>query len=400
MIRKTLTDFLRSERGNIAVTATLAAPVLIMLGGGALDVRRVEHQRADVQDALDAAVLAGIGADEDGDEAHAQEVFAANKAAAVPEGVFDLNAGELEGEVSYAVPTTFLKIIGVQTLPVTAYARAKIGNIANTCLLLTEPTNTALVVNSRATVTAQGCRVQVNSSHATAAVTASNATVTSGELCVVSGPTGVTRNPSSSINAPAKQCPVLADPFAEVPEPSVGGTCTDVIASGAGTTVRLTADRCYRNVTAQSGGKIVFESGVHKITGPVSVGADGTVEGSGVTLYFSGDNASLTGNSRATINLSAPATGPHVGFVIFQSRTGTASNNLIVNANVSGKIEGVAYMPRSELALNSNVTVGAAWSIIVAKKVTLNADSTLTVNSTFASGPPLPRPLRPIYLEA
>ena len=391
--------FARAERGNIAITAAMAAPVLLMLAGGAVDVRHAEQRRAHMQEALDAAVIAGLAADLEGDEDAAQAVFAANKATDVPEGAFEIVSGDMEGEVSTEVPTSFLKIIGVDSIPISAFARARVGQDATTCLLLTEPTNTALTVNSRATLDADGCKVQVNSSHPSQAVSAGNsATISSQKLCVASGPSGV-RDNQATINAPAVQCSALADPFDLVPEPSVPGTCEDKIASGAGTTITLPANRCWNNVTAQSGGKIVFEAGTHKITGAVQVGATGTIEGAGVTLFFSGANASLTGNSRATIDLSAATSGPHAGFVMFQSRTGGAGNAFIVNANVSGKIEGVSYIPRSQLSLNSNVALGATWSMIIAKTVILNADSTLTINNDYNSGPPLPRPLRPIYLK-
>jgi hypothetical protein len=210
---------------------------------------------------------------------------------------------------------------------------------------------------------------------------------------------GGVRRSAATITPPARTpCPVLQDPLANLPAPVIPGTCEDRTASGSAI-VRLPAGRCWRNVTSSSGGRIVFEPGVHKITGLVKGNNSSTVTGSGVTLYFEGASAALDASSNSTLTLSAPRTGSTAGVVMFQSRTGGAADNFIVNANVTASLEGVVYLPRATFELNSDVTTRAAWTMLIVRKMILNSSAQMTVNSNFNAGPPAPRAMRPIYLE-
>lgn len=388
---------LRDRSGSVAILGALAAPVLLMLAGGAVDLQRTESARVRMQDALDAAVVAGLTEGDAGDEAAAQLAFTANKDAGVPEGVFNLDNAVMNGSVRTTVPTTFLQVIGVRALPVAADARARIGDAQTPCVLLTEPTDRGLIVNSGSTLDASSCPVHVNSTHATEAVLANNGAVIKSESLCSGG--GVKRNQATITPPATTPCPALQDPLANLPEPVIPGNCEDRIADGAGAIVRLPAGRCWRNVTSNSGGKIIFEPGVHKITGLVKGNSSSTVMGSGVTLFFQGADAKLDASSRSTVTLSAPSTGPTAGLVMFQSRTGGFADNFIVNADVTGSLEGVVYLPRATFELNSDVTTSAAWTMMIVKKMILNSRAQMTVNTNFTSGPPVPRAMRPIYLE-
>jgi Flp pilus assembly protein TadG len=394
---KPITRLLRDSSGSVAILGALAAPVLLMLAGGAVDMQRTESARVRMQDALDAAVVAGLTEGDGGDEAAAQQAFTANKDAGVPNGVFNLDNAVMTGSVRSAVPTTFLQVIGVSSLPINAVARARIGDAQTPCVLLTEPTERALTANAGASLNASSCPVHVNSNHATeAVVTSTGAVIRTESFCSVGG---VRRN-QATITPPANTgCAVLQDPLANVPEPVVPGTCEDRVANGPGAIVRLPAGRCWRNVTASSGGRIVFEPGVHKITGLVKGSNASTVTGSGVTLFFEGAAAKLDASSNSTLTLSAPSTGPTAGVVMFQGRTGAAADNFVVSADVTASLEGVVYLPRATIELNSDVTTRAAWTMLIIRKMILNSSARMTVNSNFNAGPPAPRAMRPIYLE-
>ena len=53
-----LQRFVRSQRGNVAMMAGIALPVLLMISAGAIDLHHIAKVRSELQDALDAATLA------------------------------------------------------------------------------------------------------------------------------------------------------------------------------------------------------------------------------------------------------------------------------------------------------------------------------------------------------
>ncbi|MDP8916502.1 MAG: pilus assembly protein TadG-related protein [Pseudomonadota bacterium] len=392
---RTLESFWGDRKGGLAIIAAIAAPVLLMLAGGAVDVQRAEAARVQLQDALDAAVLSGAGADSDGDTTAAESAFAANNPIAGVTPAFELASGVLTGEADASVATSFLKIIGVDAIPIAADAIAIIGSTP--CVLLLEPAAArALETGAGSTLDARSCPIQVNSTAAGAAYANNGSVIRTESLCVKG--TAVDSNATISPQA-VTGCAPVNDPFASTPEPVITTACQDRSASGAGAVVRLPAGGCWRNVTSSSGGTIIFEPGVHRITGLVKADSRGTVQGLGTTLFFTGDGA-LEGASRSTITLSAPTAGPTAGMALWQSRTGNPNSSFLMNADVTGEIEGVVYIPRSTLALNSDVTATASYTLVIANKMLLSSRSTLVVNANYANGPPLPRALRPIRLES
>jgi len=396
MIR-TPRPFLRDQAGGIAIAAALAAPVVLMLAGGAADVQRAEAARVELQDALDAAALSGAMAGSEGDPEVARQSFAANSGFTDVQPEFTADDGVVTGAAAYSVPATFLKIIGVDSLPVSVATRALAGVIDPVCLLLLDKTTRALEANSDADLVADGCPIHVNSNHAEeAAVANSGSTIRAESFCVV----GAVRANSATISPAAKTgCAPAPDPFARVADPVVSGSCQDARAQGAGTTVRLTPG-CYRNVNSDSGGTIIFEPGVYKLTGEVRANSRSTIQGDDVTLFFTGYDGRLQADADSTVDLSASRSGDHAGFVIFQSPFSAASRPFVFNSGVAGKLEGVVYLPKAEqLELSANVTSTANYTVVVAQKLYLNSRADLTLNSNYDAATPLPQALRAVRLD-
>ncbi|MCV6600683.1 MAG: pilus assembly protein TadG-related protein, partial [Cohaesibacter sp.] len=59
-IRASVSHFHRNEEGTVAIIFALSIMPLIMLGGAAIDYARASNQQQQVQDAVDAAVLAAV----------------------------------------------------------------------------------------------------------------------------------------------------------------------------------------------------------------------------------------------------------------------------------------------------------------------------------------------------
>jgi type II secretory pathway pseudopilin PulG len=394
--RGVLAGALRNERGGVAIAAAFALPVLLMLGGGAVDLHQRDQAQKHLQNALDAAVLGGAAASPSGSVDAARATYLANAAPGSPPATFTAVRGEVSGSASGSVPTSFLTMIGVGRLPINGQALAVTGT-TTPCILLLEPTDSGLGVDNGGELSAPTCGIHVNSGNAQA-VRLNGGIIRAESLCVRGG---AYKNPSGQfIPPPRTGCAALNDPLASLPEPNIPGTCTDRTA-GTGQTITLEPNQCYRNVTANSGGRIVFPAGNYRITGEVTGHSNATISGSGVMLYLNGANAKVTANSDVTFNLSAPTTGAYAGIALFQTRTSSAASaqGLVVNSRVGGKIEGVVYMPHTRFVLNSDVGLNASYTIFIGDTLQLNGASKLSIRDDYDGPLPLPSALLSVRLE-
>lgn len=125
----------RSRSGNVALTFAIALPVLIALGGAALDLQRAAVARSAAQNAADAAVLAAAASRKQELPDMAGEVrryLAQNLDTrylrAAPETVVDEpRPTYLRVQLEGAVPTMFLGLVGIMEMPVVVSATATRG---------------------------------------------------------------------------------------------------------------------------------------------------------------------------------------------------------------------------------------------------------------------------------
>lgn len=121
---------LQDEQGNVAIIVAFMLLPMLVLAGGATDIARYEMYRVQLQDGVDRAVLAAASLTQD----ETVENTAAEYLKTVTfidhvdldydyEAV--LNARSVTITASYAMPTSFLPLIGIDTLPMVATATAQ-----------------------------------------------------------------------------------------------------------------------------------------------------------------------------------------------------------------------------------------------------------------------------------
>ncbi len=125
-------QFLRSERGNVAMMFGIALVPMIVAAGVGLDYARGVLQRSQMTDALDAAALAvgsTTGLDQASAQALAQKYFNANYAGDTTNGTPNVTVsnystanGTITINATYDLPTTLLKVIGQNQVGVNAAA--------------------------------------------------------------------------------------------------------------------------------------------------------------------------------------------------------------------------------------------------------------------------------------
>lgn len=103
-----------------------------------------------------------------------------------------------------------------------------------------------------------------------------------------------------------------------------------------------------KGVVNFSPGLYIIEGGDLRINGG-DANASSLVQlaGAGVTFYFESGTA-MKLNSKATLNLTAPTSGPYLGILFFASRSSTGVTQQ-VNGSSSSVLQGAVYMPASPI---------------------------------------------------
>ncbi len=128
-LRTRLRRFVGDERGSMIVFALFIFILVIMVGGLAVDVMRYEERRVNLQNTADRAVLAAGSLTQTGDpEAVVRDYFEREGLQDYLTGVTvneGLNFREVTVQTASAMPTFFMRMIGIDTLPMSPAATAE-----------------------------------------------------------------------------------------------------------------------------------------------------------------------------------------------------------------------------------------------------------------------------------
>ena len=125
-------DFLASDqRGNAGIIFALALLPLVALAGGAADLYAADAAKSALRDALDAALLAGatkLSKDDELAKTTAEDYLTTN-ASGIRElsYAFEVQDGVIRGEARSTSRTTFLGLVGIDSIPVEVRAAATAG---------------------------------------------------------------------------------------------------------------------------------------------------------------------------------------------------------------------------------------------------------------------------------
>jgi hypothetical protein len=202
-------------------------------------------------------------------------------------------------------------------------------------------------------VDAPGCSVMDDSRAADALVfTGAGGTLTAGSVGVVGGATGAT---GDSTPAPQTGVAPVSDPLASSIHPPTYGGCAPPPTSGKWGPAAAGGIVCYSgNIKINS--IVNMSAGTYVFTGNLDFTGHGTLNGTGVTLYFAGPNGQLggPGNGNTTINLTAPTSGDYNGILIYQDPSDTKTGEF--NGTPIENFTGIVYMPGAMFELSGNTT--------------------------------------------
>jgi len=355
------------------VIFALAALPVIGAIGAAVDFSKASDVRSQMQNSLDAAVLAGVTQVSANQVSAAGQVFDGDfsgKYGTSATRSFTQNAdGSLTGTASTSVSMSFLSVLKVPPLGLTVNSTATPGTQASSpvCILLVNALDSqALLVNSGAVLNAPSCEVHVASTQNPAAMF--NATLNVERICIKGA--NITKN--GGVTPPAVTgCATISDPFAGKLPTVTAGTCINQ--SPLSGNVTLNPGTYCGGVNFNGSGTLTLNPGLYILkSGSMILNSGWTVNGTGVTFYFADQNSYIQFNSGVTANLSAPTTGTYANILMFEP-TGLSNTQLPINGTSSSSFTGLFYLPSRDVTINSVSNVSSDSVTMVFSTLILNA---------------------------
>lgn len=382
--------FARARSGQMAVIFGIALLPLLLAAGAAFDLSQVSRTKSALQAAVDSAAL--VGAKNASLSASARQQLARSTVIA--------NLGSLNARISptvqgsapaadkysvtatASVPTSVMKLMRLDTVPISAKATAAAAQASanRVCLLAKSQTaSPGLLANGGATILGANCEVHVASTGNPAATFNSGNVFNVAKLCVAG--TQIIQN-SVTLPALSTGCATAADPFAAtLPTVSVGA-CTVSNQNYSGN-VTINPGVYCGGFNFNGSGTVTLNPGLYIFKNTNwNINSGWTITGSGITFYFADANSYVQFNGGVTATLTAPASGPYADILMFEP-TGLSESSFTVNGGPSHIFKGLVYLPSRNVTFNDMSNITAEQMTIVVNTVILN---TLSWNLQSSAG--------------
>lgn len=393
-----LRAFYHNDAGNVAMTAALCALPLFAAVTAGLDFQDVVSAKSKLQEAVDAGALAGArqltvagtSSNDTAITATATNVATTTIAGGISASpvTFTVTTDHAANSVTVVGQTEHQPLIGFlsfaqKTISATATADG-LRAAAPLCILQTGPG--ALKLNDTSHIRATGCGIHANDDINVAGTAAIQAQQVQA-VGTVTGPVQPTGQSGAAH---------IDDPFAnlDLTPPSTCASSGKQVIAGQSVVQLAPGVHCDSYKVA---GKATLQllPGDHYFMQPLEIKQNASLSGDDVVLIFSLDKAASFGDS-GSVSISARRSGKFSGFLIVTTRDNNAQFS-IASGNVS-KLLGTIYIPDAELNVSTtgNVAQDSAWSVIVAKTLTLTQNPNLVINNNYVgSGVPVPEGVGP-----
>ncbi len=384
--RSSVTTWLASKGGNVAIMAGLIAPVLVAFCGLGADTGYWYFRQRDMQGAADVAAFNGAMALRSGADHDTISGGASTDAVASgwnsAQGTITVNSPPTSGpnQNSHSVEVLlteneqryFTAIFFTGTVPISVRAVGSYNSAGPACMLGLDKTKSYAVQfwgNADADFT--DCNIVSDSVASDAFGVGGSARVTAPCVDVVGGDYVAATLTLTSCTSVTTKAPYVSDPYASVGSPDIG-SCQSGPVGGVLTPGTYCGGLSLNETVTVNPGVYVLSGGNFKI----NAGAD--VTGTGVTFYLT-NGATLQFNGNATINLTAPTSGAYSGLLFYGDRTQAFATNT-VNGSSSSKLTGAIYFPSQEVDLLGNFSGNNGCTQVVADTIYYTGSSTFSTN--------------------
>ncbi len=239
-----------------------------------------------------------------------------------------------------------------------------------------------VALNLSAAINADQCGVFSNSTDPSGLAVLVNSRLTAETICSTGGFQGATTNYST---APLTDCPAVSDPLADRAPPS-GGSCdqTDYTIS-SGSDVLSPGVYCG-GIRVEKSASVQFQPGVYVIRGgQMRFGGHAQITGEYVGVYLKGPRSTFMFTPNTSISLTAPKDGPLAGILFFEDRDVPELREYEIRSNDARVLVGTIYLPNGIFMVSARnaVATDSAYTAIVARRIILNQEASLTINSDY-----------------
>lgn len=395
---KLLRAFIADRSGNVAIIGAVVLPVAVAAAGMAVSYSTGSATRANMQAALDSAVLVGAGLpDATPNSARikaAQDFFTENVnnfARAAAKGItasFAVNDAVVTGEAVGTVANPFGALTGSETYQVRVNAAATRESTAICVLGLNGLDNGAFDINGGPVFNAD-CAVQANSnSRSGMSQEGKSATVKAKKFGVAGGHKTETYSPPPSDGSPAIKDPYASIPFpahAACPAGSKGLDIKDDMTLSPGT-------YCGGITITGDGPRVTLLPGIYvMVDGPFWTKGSAIVTGREVVIAFTGKDSSLYCWGNSSLQLTSPKSGPYVNMQFMGDRDNADNKGTwaSIGGNDPGKgdsaakvsIDGAAYFPQQNFWVfgNASLDINSPSVALVADKIWTQGNATVNI---------------------
>jgi Flp pilus assembly protein TadG len=395
----------RSTTANISLVAAISFIPFTIAVTAAIDLSngiRIQHN---LQAAADAGVLAAATALASGygdtdKKKIAEDTFFANLSPsllaafpATPEVTIDFANQSVHMSVQVKTDQLLTNLI-TDSITIGVEATAVADQGSPVCLMALNPTAwKSLNIQGTADVIATACAVKVNSKHEEAMRQNGNGQATAESFCVHGNYSGTNYTPM-----PRRYCMSEKDPLAAKFAEYLAAI--NVASMGCRPDFpKLDANNPHQemqpstssgkgvycgNVDIKNNQSLTLLPGIHVFHGNLNVSAQGALYGNGVTILLVRDGSYFTNQAGATINVTAPSSGPFAGFVLAQAPDSIPPSNK-VNTIIGGgylKFDGIVYYPKQTLYITGNGDIGgdASQFAIIADTISIEGNGTLYIH--------------------
>jgi hypothetical protein len=365
--------FSRDEGGNFAVAAAVLSLPLVAGAGMVLTYGSALTEKNNMQNMLDAAVLAGTtlghSATDDLRLAAAYSLtddavstFGGSPDVSIAVGsdpVFTTTGTNVIGLATISMANPFAGVIGDEFIELQVRAEAEKRESEPICLLaLDRQSPAALNVFGNAVLSAPNCVAMTNSKSQQAIKQFGNkADITALRIGVTGGSSGPNVKP-----APTLDVAPVDDPYAGVPIPKAG-SCEELKGKLAKGSFELGPGTYCGGLNISPGATVDLLPGVYVMKdGPLEMGANSILRGENVMIAFIGADSVLNTNSGSVLTLSSPSTGTYKNIQFLSDRTYSGKPTGVEVATLSSTTltyDGVMYLPEQTLWIKGKTVINA-----------------------------------------
>lgn len=391
-----------SSNGNMTILMMGVIGLAAFITAGVADFMSLSNQKQSLQSVADHAALAAAqelivsaGTDARVTAVAQRFVDAGYNATSHTTTANIIDDGRAVRVSIVAAPRTFfpgpisdgVSVVGVE-------ATAEVSGGGNVCMIGLDPDSVAtLNMMNRARLTARDCAIYSNSVSPKSLWLHDLARVNAGLICVAGGFQGVAE--SFSLSPPTEDCPPIADPLRDRPNPDVGDLSCDykfkMIPLAKTVTLK---PGVYCGGISVLGGQATLEPGVYVMkNGQLLVAGGGRLAGENVGFFLTGASSTILFGLDSHISLTAPKTGDMAGLLFFEDRDTDFMTYHRITSRDARRLVGTMYLPKSKLLIDANNPVAdqSEYTVIIAREFELRDGPELVLNTDYESSPiPVP----------